>query len=145
MTIALKLLGLAKSIGGFLLKNWMPVLLIGLAAGVLYYRDESAERLAERDAARKDAATATANAKAWHEAHDLQVKLATETALARAAEQATIITIRDAAGTAKEEIAHAPGADDPYRYSGAAYCFMRPQSAGCDGAPATPPAGVGSR
>ena len=80
------------------------------------------------------------SAAAWEQAHKLQIDLAEKTAAARADETRQLLSIRDAAGTAKEGIANAPGASDRFRYSDSAYRFMQrqPQDAG-PSAPADAP------
>jgi hypothetical protein len=118
-----------KVVGGhalrFALRHWVWLALIAAVLAANHYRDQSGERLAERDAALVRAEQAEVNANAWKAAHDRQVALAIETAKARAEEAATLARIDQAAGTAREEIENAPGADDPYRFSDGAAGFMR--------------------
>lgn len=124
-----------------LLKNWkwlaMGALALALAFSWNLAQDRGAQlatRTVERDAAVK-------RAQEWAGAYARQEVLAAETAEARAAETNSLINLARAAGSAKQGIAHAPGADDRFRYSDAAYGFLRnaePEAAGSPAAGAAP-------
>jgi hypothetical protein len=118
-------LKLGQIVGGFLLRHWVWIALAGALFAANHYRDQSAQRAAETKAVETKLEATEASLTDWKNAYNVQVSLALETAKARAAETQTIVTIRDAAGTAKQEAENAPGADDPYRYSDGAYRFMR--------------------
>lgn len=132
-------LGLAKGVGGFALRHWVWFAMAAAILAANHYRDRGTELETERNTAIAERDTAKANADAWSAAHDKLVELSRETAQARAAETQTITVIRDAAGTAREEIHNAPGADDRFDYSDPAYRFMRarPEADGDSSAPAS--------
>lgn len=73
---------------------------------------------AERDAAIK-------RADEWKTTYDDARSKEQATAAARALETQQLITLARDAGNAKEGIANAPGATDRFRYSDAAYGFLR--------------------
>lgn len=103
----------------------IAALALALAAAVNVARD----RGADLKAAKTDLAAAASRANEWKVAYDAGVVLARQSAIAHAAEQAALINLARAAGTAKQGIANAPGAADRYRYSDAAYGFMRSRPA----------------
>ena len=148
--------------------KWIVVALIvaGLMWAVDHYRgkaDLNASKV-ETVSAAKDAAEEREkrlisertvlidNQKAWADMAKRIDDLARATASARAVEADQLATIAARVATAKEGIKNAPGADDRFDFSDAAYGLVRPQAeapprpAGGGGAGAAKPApGVGGR
>lgn len=121
--------------------KWAAIACLGviLAATIviaLLMAGDLKTRTAERDAATKSAA-------AWQQTYQESQRLALATEQAHAAEHQAVTIIREAATTAKQGIAHAPGADTSFDFSDAAYGFLRPAppqvDAGQPGAPKAPP------
>jgi hypothetical protein len=110
------------------LLKWFAIggLVIGLLTLGLFYQGQGA-KLATMETR---AVVAEASAKAFKAAMERERELALETAEARAAERQQVIVIRDAAGTAKQGIANAPGASDAFHFSDAAHGFMRDEPEG---------------
>jgi len=114
----------------FFLLHWRAIGLVALIGTLVFFIHLAGVRGNERDVARAEKVAAEQSRDAFKASLDEQIELAKETAAARAIEFKAITQIRDAAQAAKEGISNAPGANDPFRYSDAAYGLMREQAAG---------------
>ena len=132
-------------IGGFLLRHWVWFALAGALFATKHFMDKAADLKAANALIEQRAESAEKLAGVWESHAKTVADLAEKTAQARAAERQAIMIIRDAAGTAKGEIANAPGADDRFVYSDPAYRFMRGQSAPDPAGAAEAAPGVGPR
>lgn len=121
----------------FFIKNWMWFALPALAAAVLYFSQMDSMHSAALGVSQAQLKGETKRADDAEAAFAKAQELAVETATAHAKEIHDIAAVRSAAVTAKEGAAHAPGSDDHFSYSDAAYGFMR------DGQGA--PAGTGAK
>jgi hypothetical protein len=140
----LEALALGRALLAFIGKHWKTAAVASLALALALAMHVARLRGQEAAAARKQAADAAASAVAWKGAYDQQALLAKATTEAHAAETTALINTQRAVGSAKEGAAHAPGADDRFAYSDAAYGFLRaPRAAPAGSAAAPPPSVVG--
>jgi hypothetical protein len=122
-----------------LAKHWTWVV-AGLAvAAALYFSQMDAEHSARLQTAQAQLSAETKRADDAQAAFAKAQELAGVTAQAHAREIHDIAAVRSAAAAAKEGSAHAPGADDRFAYSDAAYGFMRGSPAGAPAQPGPAP------
>lgn len=143
----------------FFLKSWGKWLLTGLAVAGLIWAVDHYRSKAELATSKVETVTTELkatqeredrliverkvlvdNQKAWSAALVKIDNLARESVTARAAESQRITDIAASLATAKEGIKHAPGADDSFAFSDAAYGLVRSKA----GAPASGPGGSGA-
>lgn len=121
------------------LATFKLIAIAALVAALAFFYHQSSTRGLKLDAVTIERDAALQSAADWKKASEVQVELAAESAKARSAETKSLLDIARAAGSTKEGIANAPGADAPFRYSDSAYRFMRARpEAGVEPAKADP-------
>jgi hypothetical protein len=137
--------GIAGSVGGFLLRHWVWFALAGALLCARHYQGQSAGLTTQLSAVTSERDTAVQRATEWKAAVEADRALAEKTAAAHADETNRLIDLARSAGAAKQGIANAPGAADRFRYSDAAYGFMRARPAQAAGGAGQAASDLGGR